>query len=286
MDMTMNFTITKEEGLEAAKQAEYSGGNNVTTPGAYVGIVQSAIFKKFDSGAGGLEISMKVTSEDENDGKTCKVMLLTMKKDGTSTYKDSKGNLVQLPGVNQVRGALMPVLRKKELTAVKNGDEFIYPDIVGKKLGMLVNIKRTLGKTGGKPDPKKVYDNPDLKTFFCPATRLCGSEILAGAKTPERINKLIEGLHVKDETAIAEVAGSSNPADPFGDANGAVLPADDPFASAGQTETKEEVKTEVKTEAKVESKAEVKAEVKPEPKVETPAPVDTPAATDSDNFWE
>lgn len=229
VEAAMNFTLgTMEEATEAAKQAEFTGGNFIKEPGAYAGIVETAVFKKFTSGAGGVEIAIKTP-----EGQTCKVMIITMKKDGTSTYKNGKGELMPLPGINQIRGALMPCLRQKELAATQNGDDIIYTSVVGQPLGMLVNIRKTLGKTNGKPDPKKVYDNADLKTFFCPKTNLCGSEILNKITTPERKAKIEEGLKVIDETAIeAPAAGATNPADPFGDAGattgGAVA---DPFAS-------------------------------------------------------
>lgn len=274
----MIFTLgTKEEALEAAKQAEYTGGNFVNVPGAYSGIVETAIFKKFDSGAGGMEIIMKVCDDPENDGKSCKIMIITMKKDGTSFYKNSKGEQMLLPGVNQIRGALMPVLRKKELAAIESGEDFVYPEIVGKKIGMLINIRVTNGKTNGKVDPKKVYENADLKTFFCPSTRLCGSEILNGIQKPERLAKLIEGLKVTDET-VAEVSdeNASDPTDPFGD-SGTPSPKDDPFAS-NNTDTSAADTAKVAAEAEAKAKADAEAKAKAAAEAKAKAQVDAEAA--------
>lgn len=240
METAMNFSMgTVEEAQEAAKQAEFMGGNYVKEPGAYQGIVESAMFKKFTSGAGGLEIVIK-TSE----GQMCKIFILTMKKDGTSTYKNGKGELMPLPGINQIRGALMPCLRQKDLVATQNGDDVIYTSIVGQPLGVLVNIKKTLGKTNGKPDQNKVYDNADLKTFYCPKTGLCGSEILNKVSTPERKEKIIEGLKVIDETAIAvtnNAAGATagDVADPFAAENAGGASEKDPFAESGAEKSKE-----------------------------------------------
>jgi hypothetical protein len=233
IEAAMNFSLgAKEEAIEAAKQVDFAGGNYVKEPGAYEGIVETAVFKKFTSGAGGVEIAIKT-----EEGLTCKVMIITMKKDGTSTYKNSKGELMPLPGINQMRGSLMPCLRQKDLVAKESGDDIIYPTVIGQRLGMLVNIRKTLGKgKDGRPDPNKVYENADLKTFYCPKTGLCGSEILNKIEKPERKAKIMESLQVFDETAVAGVT-ISNPADPFGDATASGAPVDDPFASNDSMDT-------------------------------------------------
>lgn len=233
IEAAMNFSLgAKEEAIEAAKQAEFAGGNYVKEPGAYEGIVETAVFKKFTSGAGGVEIAIKT-----DEGLTCKVMIITMKKDGTSTYKNSKGELMPLPGINQMRGALMPCLRQKDLVARESGEDIIYPTVIGQRLGMLVNIRKTLGKgKDGRPDPNKVYENADLKTFYCPKTGLCGSEILNKIEKPERKAKIMESLQVFDETAVAG-ATTSNPADPFGDATASGASVDDPFATGDSMDT-------------------------------------------------
>ncbi len=281
----MNFSMGAiEEAAEAAKNAEFTGGNYVKEPGAYHGIVETAMFKKFPSGAGGVEIAIKT-----EEGQTCKIMIITMKKDGTSTYKNAKGEF-PLPGINQIRGALMPCLRQRELAATQNGDEIIYTSVVGQPLGMLVNIRKTLGKTNGKPDPNKVYENADLKTFYCPKTNLCGSEILNKINTPERKDKIMESLKTIDETAIvdapATVAGAgSAEKDPFAAENTAGTDVADPFAAetADTTATTTTTTTETPaTTTPVET-----------PPVETAA-TETPAAAaaadavstpPADDFW-
>ena len=270
--------------IDAANMTERVGGNYVKEPGAYVGIIESAILKYFGkdrTGAAGLEITMKT-----EEGLLCKVFMLTMKKDGTSTCKpNAKGEVLPLPGINQIRASLMPVLRMRELKAVENGDEIIYPGLLGKKLGMMVDIRKTLGETAGKPDPKKVYENASLKTFFCPATKLCGSEILGKQTTPERYDNIVASLRVIDETAIV-ATGGVNPADPFSDAGtGADVP--DPFASTPVTTPVLQESTPAPAAAPVEA-APVQ-ESKPAPVESKPAQVETPVsapAGEADDFWK
>ena len=285
----MDFTLgaIDQSLIDAANMTERVGGNYVKEPGAYVGIIENAILKYFGkdrTGAAGLEITMKT-----EEGLLCKVFMLTMKKDGSSTCKpNAKGEVLPLPGINQIRASLMPVLRMRELKAVDNGDEIIYPALVGKKLGMMVDIRKTLGETGGKPDPKKVYENAALKTFFCPATKLCGSEILEKKTTPERFDKIVASLRVIDETAIVAAGGGVNPADPFSDAGtGADMP--DPFASTPVTTPAVQESKPAPVQAPVET-APVQ-ESKPAPVESKPAPVETPvsvsaAGGEADDFWK
>ena len=281
----MNFDFVlgaREDAIVAANQVERVGGNFVKEPGAYVGIVETAVMKYFNkdkkdrSGSGGLEIMMKT-----EEGTQVKVFMMTVKKDGTSVCKpNAKGESLPLPGINQIRGSLMPVLRMGELKAVDNGDEIIYPSIIGKKLGMMIDIRKTLGTTGGKPDPKKVYDNASLKTFFCPTTMLCGSEILEKKTTPERYEKILPTLKVIYETTIVETAGGSNPADPFSDA-GTVGGVDDPFATAPTTPAA--VVTAPVETAVVQQPAVVAPVVETAPAVQTPAASGPDTAAD---FWK
>lgn len=284
----MDFIVeSKEQALEAAKNAEFTGGNYVKVHGAYFGPIQSCIFKKFASGSGGMEITIKT-----EEGLLCKSMIITMTKEGKSTYKNSKGEELPLPGINMIRGGLMPILQQRELKALKKSeDEIEYPAIVGKNLGMLVDIVKTYAKDKktGKIDTTKVYENTDLKGFFCPLTGKTGSELLEG-KDAEKKAKIEENLKTVEPVIPADADKGGSKSDPFGDMGS----QPDPFAqgtSAGAADQGKQEdpfggtqSAETQTPAPEQKKEEVK-EPTPAPVEQQPAADPTPAATGGDSFW-
>lgn len=263
----MNFSLGNiDEAKEAAKQADSNGGNYVSEPGAYFGPVKSAILKEFDTGSAGMEITIET-----EEGQACKVLIFVRKKDGTSTYTKD-GKTFNLPGVNTIRGSLLPSVMLKELPAVKGADGTTsYPTLVGRQLGMLVNIKKTLGKTNGQPDPKKVFDNADLVTFFCPKNGKCGSEILEKVEVPVRKAEIEKTLKIIDETAIIVTKQAVNSNDPFGEGSSGST-EDDPFGTGDKsTDTTIDDTAKAESDAKAKLDAEAKAKVKADAKLKAEA---------------
>lgn len=226
----MDFTMGSiEEAKVAAQSADNVGGNFIKEPGAYAGNIVSATFKKFPSGAGGLEIEMNVKVENEQD-KSLKFMIITLTKAGVSTYKDAKGNIHPLPGMNQISGGLLQITGKQKLSAVKNAkDEITYPVLEGCSIGVLIDIRKT-GTEGGK-----VYENPQLVAFFDPKTNKTGSEILGNTEAKKKV-KIEAGLKVIDDTVKSVSSDSLNDSDSD--------EGDDPFAidDEGDTSDDSEVK--------------------------------------------
>ena len=298
----MDFTIgTKEQAASADNVVEY-----VSEPGAYAGNISIAKIRKFESGAEALEIGTT-----DNDGKICKINLIVKTKKGESTY-DKDGKKYPLPGINTIQGSLLPCLGCKSLSAEKDKEGNVhYPLLIGKPLGMLINIRLTTNPKNGKN-----YANADLRTFFNPKTNLCGSEILNGVKTPIRKNEISKVLKTIDETT--NTTNNKEVEDPF-KSNTGVNSADsvneDPFEDSSLTNKtqKEEVKQETKQvkadtktttkketpnlkivetkkeEVKKEVKQEVKQEQQPvieEPLVEeSPFQEDNTNVSDQGNFW-
>lgn len=217
----MDFTMgSVEEAQAAAVQADNVGGSFVTDPGAYSGVIKKAMFKKFPSGAGGFEVQMNVKTEGEPD-KVLKFMIITLTKAGVSTYKKD-GKDFPLPGMNQIRGGLMAVLRMKDLPAVDDGKGgATYPVLEGRKVGCLVDIRLTSGKGNS------VYKNPQIVAFYDPATNQTGSEILSGKPEAKKKAKIEAGLKIIDDT-VKQAADTTQGSDPFTESSA----SDDPFAES------------------------------------------------------
>lgn len=282
----MDFTIgSKEEAIKAAESAENMGGNFVKVPGAYVGQIAKAVFKKFDSGAGGMEIEAIIPATDEEAERTLKVMIITMNKKGESTYTKD-GKTFPLPGVNQITGGLLPVVKMKNLPAVKTDDGAVYPVLEGRRVGFLVDIRKTNGK--GK-NRERVYENPSLVGFFCPDTNRTGSEILRNTEPKKKV-KIEAGLKVIDETTTGgDKGGSTAPGDVFDNAAGSQN--DNPF----EEENNAAIDTTATNETSDQPKADTPAETS-EPAADKPAdtPVDNTSGeassgasdtAEEDNFW-
>lgn len=230
----MNFSMgTVEEAKLAAEQADNVGGSYVDEPGAYTGKITKAYFQKFSSGAGGLKLEADVISKD-GEKRGLNVLIITMKKDGTSTY-EKDGKIFPLPGMNLITGGLMPVANKKELPSVKNAKgEITYPSLEGVELGFLVNITMSDGKK-----PGQVYKNADLVAFFDPKTNKTGSELLNNTEAKKK-EKIEAGLKVIDNTTKQQYKN-----DPFGDDNEDDDLTDNPF----EEENIEEVVSEESQES-------------------------------------
>lgn len=221
----MDFTMgSVEEAKAASAQADNVGGSFVTEPGAYAGVIKKASFKKFPSGAGGFEVQMNVKTEGEPD-KVLKFMIITLTKAGVSTYKKD-GKDFPLPGMNQIRGGLMAVLRMKDLPAVDDGEGgATYPVLEGRKIGCLVDIRLTSGRGNS------VYKNPQIVAFYDPATNQTGSEILSGKPETKKKAKIEAGLKVIDDT-VKQTTDAAQGSDPFTESDA----KDDPFAESNSND--------------------------------------------------
>jgi hypothetical protein len=242
----MNFTMgSLEEAKVAAAQADNVGGSFVTEPGAYAGVIKKASFKKFQSGAGGFEVQMDVKTEGEPD-KVLKFMIITLTKEGVSTYKKDGKNF-PLPGMNQIRGGLMAVLQMKTLPAVDDGEGgATYPVLAGRKIGCLVDIRLTSGKGN------IVYKNPQIVAFYDPDTNQTGSEILSGKSEAKKKAKIEAGLKIIDDT-VKQPADAHQGSDPFTDSSANDDPFaesnsnDDPFKESNEASNEESEETDTET---------------------------------------
>lgn len=223
----MDFTMgSVEEAKVAASQADNVGGSFVTEPGAYIGVIKKASFKKFPKGSGGFEVQVDIKTEGEPD-RLLKFIIWTLTKAGVSTYKKD-GKDFPLPGINQIKGGLMAVLRMKVLPAVDDGKGgATYPVLEGRKIGCLVNIRLS-----GKED--NAYKNPQIVAFFDPATNQTGSEILSGKPEAKKKAKIEAGLKIVDDT-VKQAADTTQGSDPFTESSA----SDDPFAESNDDPFKE-----------------------------------------------
>jgi len=199
--MLFEMSSDHEQAKAAAEKADtVFGGNYVTEPGAYPGVIKSMELRSFPTGAKAISIT---TTTDDN--KELSVLLWVVSKAGKNTYIDKKTNKeTPLPDCNLVLGSLMPCLRLRKLEPrvvddPKNPGKkiTIYPATIGKPLGMLVNIDITNGT--GKNAGKK-YKNAMVETFFDPKTNLLGSEIMNKVTEPKKKAETEKKLKVNDKT--------------------------------------------------------------------------------------
>lgn len=268
----MNFALgTVEEAVEADKIF----GNYVKDFGAYIGTIRSAtiVEGKLPKKSRGLKLEIETEQGMIQDvfwfiGKT--------------------GKTVQF-SVNKIQTGLLPCVRLRTVDAVVGKDGTTYPQLVGRKVGVLVNIELSMYKN--KEQSKTLIDR-----FFDVETNKTGSEVI-GKKPAVQKEKAEERLHITDNRGTVAQAGAVDSTDPFDeskDESGEADPFENDTASDTVSDTSAEdaqAEAEVKAEAKIKAAEDAKVA---EEKAKAEVKADTEAATegtseaapeDDKDFW-
>jgi len=204
----MQFKISnnKEELIRLAESIEFERYNNIETPGAYPVIIDTA---ELTSGSEKTKfIELKFTTDDENK-QSGKVRILVVTKAGKTTDK----NGYDLSGINMVRGSLMILTKTESMDTTTINDKegkthLIYKSLQGKKIGVLLDIK----KTANKKKPGEFYYNQEIVGFYDIETNKTASELIKGEPAISKSQKESK-LKLIDETLLIPVKTDN----PFGE---------------------------------------------------------------------
>ena len=204
--MQFKISTNKEELIKLAESTEFETYNNIETPGAYSVIIDTAELVSGSEKTKFFEI--KFTTDDENK-QNGKVRLLVQTKAGKSTYTKN-GTEYDLSGVNMIRGSLMILTKTESLdTTTVNGKDgsthLIYKMLQGKKVGMLLDIK----KSPNKKKPGEFFFNQELVGFYDIATNKTAGELMRDEPAVAKAQKEAK-CKLIDETVLMPVK-SDNP---------------------------------------------------------------------------
>ena len=225
--------------IEQAVEADKIFGNYVKDFGAYIGTIRSATIMngKEPKKSRGLKLEIETEQGMIQDvfwfiGKT--------------------GKPVQF-SINKIQTGLLPCVRLRTVDAVVGKDGTSYPQLVGRKVGVLVNIELSMYKN--KEQSKTLIDR-----FFDVETNKTGSEVI-GKKPAAQKEKAEKRLHVIDNRGTAAKTGESSASDPFSESKDDVSSDADPFGNDTESDTVNDTSAEDAQE-EVNAKAEAEAKIK------------------------
>lgn len=194
----------------AAKAAD--GGNYINETGKYVGVFTRAEAVTSNQKTDGIEFTFKA-----NNGATADFLQLwTHREDGTELSALKTVNaLMTCMKVKQIAPKPGQVEKYDQATKQRTKQNAtVYPELQGKPIGILLQkVWRA-----DKPDKYKF----EIAGVFDAQTELTASEILDRATTPERLARMVAGLHDKHEkprsgSAPAPAASNGGGGGNFGD---------------------------------------------------------------------
>jgi hypothetical protein len=169
----------------AAKQAD-TIVSSIRETGKYIGTITRAEALTSTKGTTGLGLSIRTA-----DGQTADYLdIYTHKANGEALSGNRTVSAIlaclQLRGIEE--GTI--VCEKWDKAAGKRAKVEVpgYPDLMGKKLGFLLQKELSTNDRGEDTDRVVVF------AVFSPETELTASEILDQKKNPERLPKMLEAL--------------------------------------------------------------------------------------------
>lgn len=154
----MEFTLNKKAAIDADKNS----GMYIKESGPYVGQFTKVWEYHAKSGA----VMLNFEFESDQGEKTGRMGLCVQKKDGGHAL-----------GADMVQ-SLMACLKVKSAKPVQKGNETIYPDLMNKQIGVIMQAEND-----GQ------YINMNIKHFFNWETKQFGSEIME-QKPAEKYEKM------------------------------------------------------------------------------------------------
>lgn len=174
--------------------------NRLTEGGAYIGRFKKAWAVEAQSGTEGIELGF-----DSPSGNTT-VTLYTRRSDGTAVFGANFVNaMMYLFGLKSLKSVPCKVERYDEDAKARvEVDGEGYPDLCERNIGIVLQ-KELYTKQGGGQGERLA-----LIGVFQPETRLMVSELVDRKTKPEKLDRLLKGLKVKD-TRKAQAAEPSQP---------------------------------------------------------------------------
>jgi len=268
--------------VEEAVEADKIFGNYVKDFGAYIGTIRSAVIVKGKEPSKSRGLKLEIETEQ---GMVQDVFWFIGKK----------GKPVQF-SINKIQTGLLPCVRLRTVDAVEGKDGTTYPQLVGRKVGILVNIELSMYKN--KEQSKTLIDR-----FFDVETNKTGSEVI-GKKPATQKEKAEKRLHVTDNRGTVAQEGAVDSTDPFNESKANASGDPDPFendtasdavndtsAEDAQAEAEAKIKAadakvaEEKAKADAEAKAKIVADAKAAEAKSATESTSEAAPEDDKNFW-
>jgi len=182
---------------ESAKKAN-DGGKRITQPGEYTGKFAQAWYQKNEKGTEGVFLTFEADT-----GQVANLRLYTHNGSGEElpSYKTFNAVLavLRLKGVESKKGKVTVFDGSDDVEQ----DADVFPDLVGKKIGILLQTEEYHNKNG------EVKTQANLFAPFCPDKRATAAEVL-NKKVDGGLDKLIEYF---DTVSHKPIKGSKGPAD-------------------------------------------------------------------------
>lgn len=219
--------MSRSYALNAETAKKGDGGGRITQTGQYVGKFTRAEAVKSLKGTEGVEFSFEA-----DDGATADFLTLwTHNAQGKEIF--GSGFLHAIMTCMKIK-ALTPkseTIQKwnTDIGAKAPVDAIVYPELVGKPIGLLLQMEQYLKQNG------EVGEKMGIAGSYEPVGGFTASEILIQAKTAEKLVKKAAGLRDKliDTSKTRRVPGGESPA-----VGGIMddLDSDIPFSSASPSD--------------------------------------------------
>lgn len=182
--MTIEFTYNEEQAAKADDIA-----NRIDTSGAYVGVLTRAEATESQGGTQGLVLEL-----DAGSAGKCEFTLWTRKEDGSSAFGMAfVQSIMMMMGLRGLRSVAGRVSRWDNDTNQRvEVDGEVFPDLLGKRIGLVLQKELTSKKSGGDSYRMNLYG------VFHHESRLTASEMKERKTMPAKLDKLLKSLKDKD----------------------------------------------------------------------------------------
>lgn len=194
--MAVEYTYNEEQASKADSMAD-----RIDTGGAYVGTFLRAEAVESEKGTQGVLFEFEAGSAGKAE-----FTLWTVKDNGEAAFgMNFLQSILLMFGLRGLK-AVSGLVERYDYDAGKRIEEEgeVFPDLVGKKIGVILQKELTTRQSGGEGFRMNCYG------IFHHETRLTASEIRERKVTPAKVDKLLRSLKDKDSRkAKAEPAQPS-----------------------------------------------------------------------------
>lgn len=215
--------MSREYSLNTESAKRGDGGGRINQTGAYVGKFTRAEAVTSKKGTEGVEFALEADDGAQADFLT----LWTHNAEGKELFGLGMLNAIMTCMKIKALAPQKKVMDKwdQELGSKVPKEIIIYPELMGKSVGLLLQREEYLKQNGDVGEKMGIAGSYEAGTGFT------ASEILDKSKTPEKLAKKKASLKDKTidttRTQRAPSGGISTPDDPFGD-----MADDIPFITA------------------------------------------------------